>query len=67
VSEELAQVLEPPRLGRGCLVRVDAERRVNAVVRIRDLERRARGVDPGPDGDDPGDAGVSRSRDERGG
>ena len=60
MREELAQLVEPPGFrGRG-LVRVDAERRENAVVLAREREGGAAGVDPGADRDDPRDARPPR-------
>src|SRR5205085_8336892 len=47
--------------------RIDAERRVDAVVRLGDRERPAAGLDAGADRDDAGDAGRAGARHELGG
>ena len=58
MREQLAKLVEPLGLRLRRLMRVDAERRVDAVVALGDRERSAARLDPGADGDDPRDAGL---------
>ncbi len=53
VLEQLAQFVEAARFGSRRLMRVDSERRVDALVLLCERERGATRVDPGADGDDP--------------
>ena len=64
VGEQLAQLVEPRRVGLGGLVRMDPERCEDAVVPLGDRERLAAGVEARADRDDPVDAGLARARDE---
>ena len=61
-AEQLAQLVEPLRVGLAGLVRVDAERREDAVCRSAIAERLAAGVDARPDRDDPRRPRPSRAR-----
>ena len=65
VGEQRAQLVQPPRLGGGRLVRVDPERRVDAVVRPGERERCPARLDPGPDGHDARHPRRTRSGGER--
>ncbi len=49
------------------LVRVDAEDREDAVVRVGELDRAATAGGSRPDGEDPADTGLGRARDDVGG
>ena len=64
MREQLAELVDALRLRRRGLMRIDAERRVDAVVRLGDRERSATRVDPGADRDDPRHAGLARPLDE---
>ena len=52
-GEQLAQLVDPPRLGRRSLVRVDPERRDDTRRGRRRSRARAAGLDPRPDRHDP--------------
>src|SRR5205807_3910798 len=64
VAEELAKLRDACRVVAPGLVRVNPERRVHALVLVRQTERRASGVDPRTHGDDSRDARVAPAADE---
>ena len=63
VREQLAQLVDAPGFVAPGLVRVDAERRVDAVVPLGQSQGRAARLDAGADRDDPRHAGRACARD----
>ena len=64
MREQVSQLVDPVGFRCRSLVRVDPEGRVNAVVRLRDREGAAAGLDARPDGDDARHADGLRPVDE---
>ncbi len=65
VLQQLAQLVEPPRIRRCGLVRIDAESREYTFVLLREHERGARRLDSRPDRHDPRDSRLQPALDRR--
>ncbi len=67
VSEELPELVQPPRVVRARVVRMDAQSRVHARFFIGQAQRLAARVDAGADGDDSPDTGCACALEHGGG
>jgi len=64
MGEKLAELADPLGFGRRGLMRIDADRRRHALVRVGDRERGMTRLDSGPDRDDPCHARRARAQEQ---